>query len=76
MYTNCFTSTYMEPAKIPMVASTSEDAIKIAVKICNGVKNREHKIVWIKNTMELENIIVSEPLMEEVKSNSSLDILT
>ncbi|WP_242834273.1 lactate racemase domain-containing protein [Clostridium pasteurianum] len=76
MYTNCFTSTYMEPAKIPMVASTSEDAIKIAVKICNGVKNREYKIVWIKNTMELENIIVSEPLIEEVKSNSNLDILT
>ncbi|AJA49186.1 hypothetical protein CPAST_c31200 [Clostridium pasteurianum DSM 525 = ATCC 6013] len=76
MYTNCFTSTYMEPAKIPMVASNSEDAIKIAVKICNGVKSGEHKIVWIKNTMELENIVVSEPLMEEVKLNANLGILT
>lgn len=76
MYTNCFTSTYMEPAKIPMVAANSEDAIKIAVKICNGVKIGEHKIVWIKNTMKLDNIIVSEPLLEEVKLNPDLDILT
>jgi len=76
MYTNCFTSTYMQPAKIPMVTSNSEDAIKIAVKSCNGVQNKKHKIVWIKNTMELGNIIVSEPLLEEVKLNSSLEILT
>lgn len=76
MYTNCFTSTYMEPAKIPMVAASSEDAIKIAVKICNGIKSGGHKIVWIKNTMELGNIIVSEPLISEVKANSSLDVLT
>ncbi|CAB1240264.1 lactate racemase domain-containing protein [Clostridium sp. MT-14] len=76
MYTNCFTSTYVEPAKVPMVASNSEDAIKMAVKICNGIKNEDTKIVWIKNTMKLENILVSEPLLKEVQLNSSLDILT
>ncbi|MBC2582714.1 DUF362 domain-containing protein [Clostridium sp. DJ247] len=76
MYTNCFTSTYMEPAKIPMVAANSEDAIKIAVKICNGVKSGEHKIVWIKNTMDLENIIVSESLLKDIESNQNLEILT
>ncbi|SMC16053.1 protein of unknown function [Clostridium acidisoli DSM 12555] len=76
MYTNCFTSTYMEPCKIPMVASNSEDAIKIAVKTCNGVMGGQHKIVWIKNTMELENIIISEPILEQVKSNPKLEVLT
>lgn len=76
MYTNCFTSTYMEPAKIPMVASNSEDAIKIAVKSCNGVINEKSKIIWIKSTMELENMIISEPLLEEVKLNSNLEVLS
>ena len=76
MYTNCFTSTESAPAKIPMVAANIEDAIKIAVKMCNGIVNGEHKIVWIKNTMELEEILVSEPLLKEIKQNTNLEILT
>lgn len=76
MYTNSFTSTEVAPAKIPMVAATTEDAIKIAVKMCNGIKSGEHKIVWIKNTMELGEIMVSEPLLEKIKANANLEILT
>lgn len=76
MYTNCFTSTEGAPAKIPMVAATTEDAIKIAVKMCNGIKSGDHKIVWIKNTMEIGEIMVSEPLLEEIKAHPNLEVLT
>ncbi|CAB1243491.1 hypothetical protein CLOSBL3_10701 [Clostridiaceae bacterium BL-3] len=76
MYTNCFTSTEIEPAKIPMVARNTEDAVRIAVKLCNGIKSKQHKIVWIKNTMELGKILVSEPLLPEVEKNPKLEILT
>lgn len=75
MYTNAFTSTEAYPIKIPMVAATAEDAIKISAKMCNAVKSREHKIVWIKNTLELSEIIVSEPLLEEVKANLNLEVI-
>jgi hypothetical protein len=37
MYTNAFTSTEAATVKMPMVAATSEDALRIAVKMCNGV---------------------------------------
>lgn len=60
MYTNAFTSTESAPVKIPMVASTPEDALRIAVKMCNGIEPYRHKIVWIKNTLELGEIIISE----------------
>lgn len=76
MYTNCFTSTYSEPCKIPMVASNAEDAIKIAVKTCIGVENKNSKIVWIKNTMNLEKIIISEPLLQNAIKNPNLEVLT
>ena len=76
MYTNCFTSTEIAPGKIPMVAATTEDAIRIAVKMCNGIKNGDHKIVWIKNTMEIGEIMVSDTLLEEVKANPKLEIIT
>ena len=76
MYTNCFTSTEIAPGKIPMVAATTEDAIKTAVKMCNGIKSGEHKIVWIKNTSEIGEIIVSEPLLKEIKANPNLEIIS
>lgn len=75
-YTNSFTSTEIMPVKVPMVASTKEDALRIAVKVCNGIEPLRHKIVWIKNTLELEEILISEPLLEEALANSQVEVLT
>ncbi|MBP3040506.1 DUF2088 domain-containing protein [Bacillaceae bacterium Marseille-Q3522] len=76
MYMNAFTSTEVATVKMPMVAATSEDALRMAVKMCNGVKPFQHKIVWIKNTLELSKIIISEPLLSEAKSLSHIEVLT
>lgn len=76
MYTNIFTSTEVEAAKIPLVAATSEDAIRIAVKMCNGVKAGQHRIVWIKNTLELTDVYISEPLLPEAISNPDIEVVS
>lgn len=76
MYTNVFTSTESESAKIPIIAATAEDAIRLAVKMCNGVRPKQHKIVWIKNTLELARIVISEPLMREAKEHPDIEILS
>jgi hypothetical protein len=76
MYTNVFTSTEIKSAKIPMVASTSEDAIRMVVKMCNGVAPKQQKIVWIKNTLELTELVISEPLLAEAEKNPQIEILT
>jgi hypothetical protein len=76
MYMNAFTSTEVATVKMPMVAATSEDALRMAVKMCNGVKPFEHKIVWIKNTLELSEIIISEPLLSEAQSLSNIEVLS
>jgi len=75
-YTNAFTSTESIPVKIPMVASSAEDAVRIAVKLCNGVGSLQHKIVWIKNTIELDEIMISEPLLHEAKKHPSVEVIT
>ncbi|MBP1156787.1 MULTISPECIES: DUF362 domain-containing protein [unclassified Paenibacillus] len=72
MYTNAFTSTEVQAVKIPMLASTSEDALRMAVRMCNGVHPCQHKVVWIKNTLELKEIIISEPLLNEVRAHSHI----
>ena len=75
-YTNAFTSTESLPIKIPMVAATPEDALRIAVKMCNGVKPYEHKIIWIKNTLELSEVIISEPLRREAEANPNIEVIS
>ena len=76
MYTNAFTSTEGDAAKIPMVASTPEDALRTAVKMCNGILPRQHKIVWIKNTMELTEMLVSEPLLAEAVAHPDIEVVS
>ncbi|HBW38945.1 MAG: iron-sulfur cluster binding protein [Peptococcaceae bacterium BRH_c23] len=75
-YTNSFTSTEILPVKIPMVAGSKEDALRIVVKTCNGVERGKHRIVWIKNTLELEEIVISEALLEEAQAHSQIEVLT
>jgi len=75
-YTNSFTSTEVLPVKIPMVAGNKEDALRIVVKACNGVDRGKHRIVWIKNTLELEEIVISETLLEKAQAHSQIEILT
>jgi hypothetical protein len=73
---NAFTSTEPATVKMPMVAATSEDALRMAVKMANGVKPYEHKIVWIKNTLELSEIIISEPLLAEAQSRANIEVIS
>ncbi|WP_333593382.1 iron-sulfur cluster binding protein [Anaerospora hongkongensis] len=76
MYTNAFTSTEIEAAKVPMVAATAEDAIRMAVKMCNGVDPYCHKIVWIKNTLELTDVLISEPLLAEAEAHPDIEVVS
>ena len=76
MYTNAFTSTECDAARVPMVASTSEDAIRMTVKLCNAILPRQHKIVWIKNTLELTEMLISEPLLAEAVAHPDIEVLS
>jgi hypothetical protein len=54
--------------------NTEEDAIKVAVKTVVRVKPPDCRIVRIKNTLELAEILVSEPLLEEVQGNPGMEV--
>lgn len=71
-YTNVIASTYLDGAVIPMIMNTDEDAIRLAVKTVVRVKPEDCRIVRIRNTLELVDIQVSEPLMAQVRANPSL----
>jgi hypothetical protein len=68
-YANIIASTYLDGGMIPMIMNTDEEAIRLAVKTVVRIKPQDVKIVRIRNTLELVDIQVSEPLMKQVRAN-------
>jgi len=70
-YANVIASTYLDGAVIPMIMNTDEEAIRLAVKTVVRVKPQDCRIVRIRNTLELVDIQVSEPMLKAVRANPS-----
>jgi hypothetical protein len=67
-YANVITSMSLGGAAIPIIMNTDNDAISLAVKTVVRVKPQDCRIVRIRNTLDLAEIEVSEPMLEEVKA--------
>lgn len=74
MYTNALTATILGPAKLPLVMENDRQAISIAIASCNNINQLEPRIVRIKNTLELNDIFVSEKLLSEIKNKEDIFI--
>ena len=68
-YANIITSMNLDGGAIPMVMNTEQEAIQLAVKTVVRVKPQDCRIVRIRNTLELANIQVSEPMLAEVRAS-------
>ncbi len=72
---NVITSTVLRGGAIPMAMENDLQAIVVALKTCNQVEPPDAKVVRIKNTMELEEIEISEALLPEAQGNENIEIL-
>ena len=68
-YANIITSMNLDGAAIPIVMNDDREAIQLAVKTVVRVKPRDCRIVRIRNTLELSQIQVSEPMLAEVRAH-------
>ncbi|MDT8899900.1 lactate racemase domain-containing protein [Anaeroselena agilis] len=71
-YCNGLTSTVLIPTKVPAVFECDRDAVKAAIKTCNARDLKKARVVRIQDTLHLEEIRVSEALLEEVRANPRL----
>jgi len=76
MYTNSITATILDPAKIPVMMNNDREAIMLAIKTCNRIDPNRAKIVRIKNTLELDEIEVSEAYLELIKDRDDLQVVS
>jgi hypothetical protein len=74
-YLNCIVSTYVQRAMLPMVMATEQDAILAALGSLGLAEPREARIVRVPNTLHLEDVWVSEPLVPTLRDRPSITSL-
>ncbi|TQM02018.1 DUF2088 domain-containing protein [Pseudonocardia kunmingensis] len=78
VYINAMTSGLGGPqrAQIPMAFATDRDAIAAAVQTCGRPDPAAVTIVRMRNTLDLEHLLVSESLRPAVDDNPNLEIIS
>lgn len=74
-YFNMITSTVLGVGKIPMVLEDDKLALQAAVKTLTDVDKEHIRMVYIKNTLSLQNVMISEALLEQAKELEGVEIL-
>ena len=74
-YANAITSTILNAAKIPVYMKNDLEAIQTALKTAIRVQHPNSRIVWIENTLQLEDIYVSEAFLPELLGNPQVGIV-
>lgn len=75
-YTNHVTSRTIAAAKIPLTAYTDREALDIAVHSLFCPDPARLRVAWIRNTLELTTLRLSEPLWKELDGTPGLTALT
>lgn len=73
MYMNCITANAPDVARVPIAVVSDREAIELAIKtaaITNPVR-----LARVHSTLRLEELYVSEALMDEVGANASIEVL-
>lgn len=67
IYTNCFTSTVLRSGMMPPAVATDKEAIQACLRTANGLEHyRDAKVVRIKNTLHIGEIMLSQAYYPEV----------
>ncbi len=67
MYINSLTSRVAESSRIPMYFETDREAIQAAIMLSRKRDPTQLRMARISNTMQLEQILLSEALLEEAQ---------
>ena len=75
-YGNVITSSFLERGKIPVVADTDRSAFSIALRSCGHVPDGRERIVRILDTLQLEEVYVSAPILAELTDRGEVEVLS
>jgi hypothetical protein len=73
---NAITGMGPEGARIPIAFDKDRDALQAAFDNSGVLDSKDLRLVWVKNTLELEFLWAAESMLQEVKANLSLEIVS
>lgn len=71
MYANSINSGFPESARIPIHFATDKEVLQAAVQSLGKTNITELEIVWIKNTLEISELMISPSLVSRLNLDSS-----
>lgn len=72
---NCVTGMTPENGRVPVFFERDREALSTACYNSGVIDPGDLRIVWIKNTLELEYLCASRSFLKETRSNPNLEIL-
>ena len=75
-YTNALTAYRTDSPKIPIFLNNDKEVLKTIFNMYDIDDISNFKLVWIKNTLEMQKIIVSEAFFNQVSSRDNLKFLS
>ena len=73
-YRNVITSSFLERAKIPIVAESDREAFEIALRSCGHVPDGHARIIRMLDTLHLEHIYVSQAIAGELRNSPRVEV--
>ncbi|MDP3064649.1 MAG: hypothetical protein Q8O40_15810, partial [Chloroflexota bacterium] len=74
MYVNSITARLLGGARVPVTLDTDRDAIATAMVSCYGVEGGVYNMLFIQNTLKLEEVYISEGLLPKARSMSNVEV--
>lgn len=72
-YANVVTTTFLERGKIPIIARTDREALQIAMRGCGLADARTARIVRLRNTLRLDELLVSPAVAQELQGRGGIE---
>jgi len=72
---NSISSMSPEQGRLPCIVANDREAINSALLTLGAVDENKVRLVYIQNTLKLEEFAVSEAMLEEVRMNEQLEVI-
>jgi hypothetical protein len=73
-YTNAVTASSPAAVSVPIHYDTDRQVLDVALQTIGYIEPEQAKMIWIRNTLELEHLLVSEAYAEEIQRRDDLTI--
>jgi hypothetical protein len=72
---NCLTAGYPQGANLPVYLDSDKQIVDAALAICGTRQAENARIMHIRNTLQVEEVEVSEPCMKELEKKTNFSVV-